>query len=116
MIKWKYYKKQENAHTLEDFMDVVVCIQHIKNEKRIFDFCSVEEWIEWLDDIDIHSIEPFSFRPIALALIKRTFPSLVANKIVGVQPMSQPVGLAYDMRIIYDDKDKEDAKDNIQWD
>lgn len=43
------------------------------------------------------------FRPIALALVRRTFPDLFANKVVGVQAMSTPVGLAYAMRVIYDD-------------
>lgn len=43
------------------------------------------------------------FRPIALALVRRTFPDLFANKVVGVQAMSTPVGLAYAMRVVYDD-------------
>ncbi|MFW6377017.1 MAG: hypothetical protein ACOCZ5_00080 [bacterium] len=42
------------------------------------------------------------FRPIALALVRRTFPDLFANKCVGVQAMSTPVGLAYAMRVVYD--------------
>ena len=43
------------------------------------------------------------FRPIALALVRRTFPDLFANKVIGVQAMSTPVGLAYAMRVVYDD-------------
>jgi len=43
------------------------------------------------------------FRPIALALVRRTFPDLFANKVVGVQAMSTPVGLAYALRVIYND-------------
>ena len=43
------------------------------------------------------------FRPIALALVRRTFPDLFANKVVGVQAMSTPVGLAYALRVVYDD-------------
>ena len=42
------------------------------------------------------------FRPVALALVRRTFPDLFANKCVGVQAMSTPVGLAYAMRVVYE--------------
>jgi len=52
------------------------------------------------------------FRPIALALVRRTFPDLFANKVVGVQAMSTPVGLAYAMRVVYDD----DSGNEAAWD
>jgi hypothetical protein len=42
-----------------------------------------------------------AFSPIALALVRRTFPELFANKIVGVQSMAGPVGLAYALRVYY---------------
>jgi hypothetical protein len=42
-----------------------------------------------------------AFSPIALALVRRTFPELFANSIVGVQAMTGPVGLAYALRVIY---------------
>ena len=41
------------------------------------------------------------FAPISMALVRRTFPALFANKIVGVQAMSTPVGLAYAIRYMY---------------
>jgi len=44
-----------------------------------------------------------AFSPISLALVRRTFPDLFANKIVGVQAMSGPVGLAYALRFVYKD-------------
>lgn len=49
------------------------------------------------------------FRPIALALVRRTFPDLFANKVVGVQAMSTPVGLAYALRVVYDDSTNNEA-------
>jgi hypothetical protein len=42
-----------------------------------------------------------AFSPIALALVRRTFPELFANSIVGVQAMTGPVGLAYALRVVY---------------
>jgi len=40
----------------------------------------------------------YTFQPIALALVRRTFPTLFANQMVGVQAMCAPVGLAYALR------------------
>ena len=42
-----------------------------------------------------------SFAPIALALVRRVFPHLFANTLVGVQAMTGPVGLAYALRFVY---------------
>jgi hypothetical protein len=52
------------------------------------------------------------FRPIALALVRRTFPDLFANKVVGVQAMSTPVGLAYALRVLYNDS----SNNEVGWD
>lgn len=41
------------------------------------------------------------FKPIALALVRRTFPELFANKCVGVQAMNSPVGVAFALRFVY---------------
>ena len=43
----------------------------------------------------------YQFKPITLALVRRTMPELFANKVVGVQAMNGPVGLAYALRILY---------------
>jgi len=39
---------------------------------------------------------------VLIPMIRRTFPELVTNEIVGVQPMSGPVGLAFALRFQYD--------------
>lgn len=44
------------------------------------------------------------FAPIAMALVRRVFPNLFANVLVGVQPLNGPVGLAYALRFLYKDK------------
>jgi hypothetical protein len=38
---------------------------------------------------------------ILIPMIRRTFPELISNEIVGVQPMSGPVGLAFALRYEY---------------
>jgi hypothetical protein len=39
---------------------------------------------------------------VLIPMIRRTFPELITNEIVGVQPMSGPVGLAFALRYKYD--------------
>jgi hypothetical protein len=38
-----------------------------------------------------------------IPMIRRTFPELITHEIVGVQPMSAPVGLAFALRYFYDE-------------
>jgi hypothetical protein len=38
------------------------------------------------------------FHKLALPMVRRTFPNLIAHETVGVQPMNGPVGLAFAMR------------------
>lgn len=59
--------------------------------------------------------DAWKFRPVALALVRRTFPDLFANKCVGVQALSTPVGLAYALRVIYKDTSTEAAWQNVDW-
>ncbi len=40
---------------------------------------------------------------ILIPMIRRTFPELITNELVGVQPMSGPVGLAFALRYKYED-------------
>lgn len=39
--------------------------------------------------------------PVLIAMVRRTAPSLIANDVVGVQPMSGPTGLAFAMKARY---------------
>lgn len=39
--------------------------------------------------------------PVLIAMVRRTAPSLIANDIVGTQPMSQPTGLAFALKARY---------------
>lgn len=39
---------------------------------------------------------------IVIPTLRRTFPNLIANEVVGVQPMSGPVGFAFALRALYD--------------
>lgn len=43
------------------------------------------------------------YKKIAMPLVRRVFPELLANQLVGVQPMTGPVGLAYALRFKRED-------------
>lgn len=49
------------------------------------------------------SVGDANFHRIAIPMVKRTFPELIAHEIVGVQPMTGPVGLAFALRFIGDE-------------
>lgn len=51
--------------------------------------------------VDAHSIA--GFRKVLIPMIRRIIPGTIASELVGVQPMSGPVGLVYSMRYKYND-------------
>ena len=50
---------------------------------------------------------------ILIPMIRRTFPELISNEIVGVQPMSGPVGLAFALRYQYNSTGLAEGIDGI---
>ena len=48
---------------------------------------------------------------VLIPMIRRTFPELISNEIVGVQPMSGPVGLAFALRYAYQSDTLSDGTD-----
>ena len=50
---------------------------------------------------------------VLIPMIRRTFPELITNEIVGVQPMSGPVGLAFALRYAYQSSYLGTSNDNI---
>ena len=50
---------------------------------------------------DSYASADFRLPKILIPMIRRTFPELITNEIVGVQPMAGPVGLAFALRYRY---------------
>ena len=50
---------------------------------------------------DTYAPDDFRLPKILIPMIRRTFPELITNEIVGVQPMAGPVGLAFALRYRY---------------
>lgn len=53
---------------------------------------------------DTYASQDARLPKILIPMIRRTFPELISNDIVGVQPMSGPVGLAFALRYRYEDE------------
>jgi hypothetical protein len=54
------------------------------------------------DSSDFYASNDARLPKILIPMIRRTFPELITNEIVGVQPMSGPVGLAFALRYKYE--------------
>ena len=62
-------------------------------------FSRIKTSIDGVKIIDIDAIAAAQiFRSISLPLTRRVFPSLFAQNVVRVQPMTGPVGLAFALR------------------
>jgi len=55
-----------------------------------------------LGNVDSYAAGDARLPKILIPMIRRTFPELITNEIVGVQPMSGPVGLAFALRYRYE--------------
>lgn len=54
-----------------------------------------------LNNTDSYATGDARLPKILIPMIRRTFPELISNEIVGVQPMGGPVGLAFALRYAY---------------
>lgn len=57
--------------------------------------------------VNIDAEEPDEWGQFAIPLVRRVFPQLLSNKLVGVQPVSGPVGLKNTIKKIYHANDND---------
>ena len=57
--------------------------------------------------VNIDAEEPDEWGNYAIPLVRRVFPQLMANQLVGVQPVSNPVGLKNTLKKIYNANDND---------
>jgi hypothetical protein len=55
-----------------------------------------------IPNTDTYATGDYRLPKVLIPMIRRTFPELITNEIVGVQPMTGPVGLAFAMRYKYE--------------
>lgn len=70
-------------------------------DKRAIMAQLLENQEQWLSENTTAAADIGVFTPILVPTVRRIFPALVANQIVGVQPMSGPVGYAFAWRASY---------------
>lgn len=60
----------------------------------------IDEATTWAGDAVSHNNRAgdADFYKIAIPMVRRTFPELIAHEVVGVQPLTAPVGLAFALR------------------
>jgi hypothetical protein len=119
MIRWKFYKANDNDTTfifqnIDEKFEVECFTDILKNKERIWnELDKVEDGADlsekeifygkYLKELeDVNFIKKNNFK----SLIRRTTPTLFANTLVGVQPMSTPFKLVYTKRMIYNEEDE----------
>ena len=55
--------------------------------------------------VNIDAEDPNEWAQYGIPLVRRVFPQLLSNKLVGVQPTTSPVGLKHTLRKIYNKAD-----------
>ncbi len=76
----------------------------------------LENQYTWINEANASlSTDIADFKKIVMPLTRRIFPNLLANEIVGVQPMAGPVGLAYALRFRYKNTGGADDMDEIGY-
>jgi len=118
MVRWKVNKNEkDNYAKLKNMTDILSHKESILREFKEDARQRLDEWFEKLESEKIFNWSGWFgfFGLIALPLVRRTFPTLFANQIVGVQAMSSPVGLAYALRVCYNTNDEDglSAKNNV---
>lgn len=105
VAQWNKVKGGLTTRTISDFYIRENMAQILENQKY---WGSNELFLEGADgnvsisNLDASTNVDWRFRPITMALQRRTFPDLFAHKVIPVQAMSTPVGLAYAIRYTYD--------------
>lgn len=99
--KWMNMKGKLSVRDIRDSAARETMSTLLENQER-YDARSLNEGSETTLDIGSNYGDGAKFSPIALALVRRVFPDIFAHKVIGVQAMNGPVGLAYALRYAYD--------------
>lgn len=102
MVKWKINKNEKDKYIkLKNMTDILSHKEYILREFKKDARQRLDEWFEKCESEKIFNWSGwFSWlNNSALPLVRRTFPDLFSIKIVEVQAMSTPVGLAYTLRV-----------------
>jgi len=68
-------------------------------EKNLIHLTKLDSNYDWNSDIDIMMNR--RFRKVLLPIIQRVLPSIIAQQLIGIQPMTGPVASVYSLRYSY---------------
>ena len=94
--KWFKYNSDKDWHD-PAWINYVAPAEHWKeiSESDAFEFVMMHPYVQ-------PPVISLPFSRLVLPMMRRVFPELITNEIIGVQPMSAPTGLAF----AYDNKKK----------
>ena len=82
--------------------NVARLLENSVQEGAIQNLAEVESTLAASSGLDSdNALQGAKFDPIVIAMIRRTMPQLIANELMGVQPMSGPTGLIFAMQPVY---------------
>jgi hypothetical protein len=99
--KWMNMKGKLSVRDIRDSATRETMATLLENQERL-DVRDLNESAQTTLDIGSNYGDGAKFSPIALALVRRVFPDIFAHKVIGVQALNGPVGLAYALRYAYD--------------
>jgi len=99
--KWMNMKCKLSVRDIRDSAVRETMSTLLENQERL-DSRMLNEGSQTTLDIGSAAGDGAKFSPIALALVRRVFPDIFAHKVIGVQALNGPVGLAYALRYAYD--------------
>lgn len=86
--KWDKVLNTENAPKIKNRTSRNNLVQVLENTRQVLSEGTV-------------TADVAKYDPVLIALLRRTMPNLVANNLVGVQPMTGPTGLVFAQKIHY---------------
>lgn len=117
--KWKRLLVAENANPITDSHTREVTAVLLENQSRVLKEGAANTSSIWGANAayggavapgDSYAKGDNRLPKVLLPMIRRTFPELISNEVVGVQPMSGPVSLAFAIRYRYDNGPLHEAR------
>lgn len=107
--KWKKVLLAENAPQIKDEHTFRTTAVLLENQSRVLKENTSSVWGAGapfagggsIGNADSYAPGDNRMPKVILPMVRRTFPELISNEVVGVQPMSTPVSIAFAMRFRY---------------
>lgn len=96
------HTRYTTAQLLENQEQYCIKEANLAGSGNIFGTSSGATFGGQVGNVDGYAAGDYRLPKVLIPMIRRTFPELITNEIVGVQPMAGPVGLAFALRYRYE--------------